>query len=172
MSSSWNRKMTKMPNSLWRFRLLNQDPLWNHVLRGILAKGWEWRMGFIWESSWKDHPWEPTNENSWNSKSISSKGGLHSIESFITNEAKLANLARRLEALKTKKPSPVNQVSQTKFQLRAVLIVMPWIMCLRSVLCFKLSNTSEPMNAAFSRPNNDPYAPTYNPDWRNHLNFL
>ena len=29
----------------------------------------------------------------------------------------------------------------------------------------------EPMNAAFSRPNNNPYAPTYNPGWRNHPNF-
>ena len=37
--------------------------------------------------------WEPTSENSRNSNSISSKGGLHLIESSITNEAKLANLA-------------------------------------------------------------------------------
>ena len=55
--------------------------------------------------------WESTSENSRNSNSISSKEGLHSIESFIANEAKLANLARRLEVLKTKEPSPVNQVS-------------------------------------------------------------
>jgi len=31
---------------------------------------------------------------------------------------------------------------------------------------------SKPMNAAFLRPNNDPYVPTYNPGWRNHPNFL
>ena len=55
--------------------------------------------------------WEPTSESSRNSNSISSKGGLHSIKSSITNEAKLANLARKLEALETKEPSPVNQVS-------------------------------------------------------------
>jgi len=48
--------MATMPNSLWRFILLNQDPLRKHLPRGILAEGWEWRMGFIWESSWKDHP--------------------------------------------------------------------------------------------------------------------
>ena len=29
----------------------------------------------------------------------------------------------------------------------------------------------KPMNAAFSRPNNNPYAPIYNADWRNHPNF-
>jgi hypothetical protein len=29
----------------------------------------------------------------------------------------------------------------------------------------------EQVNAAFSRPGNDPYSNTYNPRWRNHLNF-
>ena len=43
--------------------------------------------------------WESTSENSRNSNSISLKGGLHSIESSIANEAKIANLVRRLEAL-------------------------------------------------------------------------
>ena len=69
--------------------------------------------------------WEPTNENSKNSSSNSSKGGLHSIESSIANEAKLANLARRLEALETKEPSPVNQISPNQFQLRLVHTVKP-----------------------------------------------
>ena len=55
-SSLWNREIETTLNSLWRFRLLNQDPLRKHVPRGILIEGWEWRMGFIWESSWKDHP--------------------------------------------------------------------------------------------------------------------
>jgi len=54
--------------------------------------------------------WEPTSENSRNSNS-SSKEGLHSVESSIANEARIANLARRVEVLKTKEPSPVNQVS-------------------------------------------------------------
>jgi len=60
--------------------------------------------------------WEPTRENSRNSISISSKGGLHSIESSIANGAKLANLVRRLKALETKKLSPVNQVSPNQFR--------------------------------------------------------
>jgi hypothetical protein len=29
----------------------------------------------------------------------------------------------------------------------------------------------EQVNAAFSRPSNDPYSNSYNPGWRNHLNF-
>ena len=53
--------------------------------------------------------WELTSENSRNSNSISSKGGLHSIESSITVKAKISNIMRKLKALETKEP--VNQVS-------------------------------------------------------------
>ena len=63
----------------------------------------------------KSIQWEPTSETSRNLNSISSKGGLHSIESSIANEAKLANLERRLEALETREPSPVNQVGPNQF---------------------------------------------------------
>jgi len=59
--------------------------------------------------------WEPTNENSKNSSSVSSNGGLYSIETSIAAEARIANLARRVEVLKTKEPSPVNQVSPNQF---------------------------------------------------------
>jgi len=55
--------------------------------------------------------WEPTNENSTDSNSISSKGGLHLIESYITVEARIANLVTRLEVLETKELVLVNQVS-------------------------------------------------------------
>ena len=104
-----------MPNSLWQFKLFDQDPLRKHVLRGFLQKddneGWD-----LYEDlAEKTIQWEPSSETSRNSNSISSKGGLHSIESSIANEAKLANLARRLEVLETKEPSPVNQVSPNQF---------------------------------------------------------
>ena len=46
-------------------------------------------------------------------------------------------------------------------------------MCLKSVLLFLAHQIlPEHMNAAFARPNNNPYSPTYNPGWKNHLNFL
>ena len=100
-----------MPNSLWRIRLFYQDPFRKYVPRGFLQKdeneGWD-----LYENlAEKTIQWEPTSETSRNPNSISSKGGLHSIESSIANEAKLANLARRLDALETKELSPVNQVS-------------------------------------------------------------
>jgi len=43
----------------------------------------------------------------------SSKGGVHSIEANITAEAELAALMQRLEALETKEPVSMNQVSPT-----------------------------------------------------------
>jgi len=46
--------------------------------------------------------WEPTLDKSRNSNPVSSKGDLHSIESSIAVEAKIASLMRRLEALKLK----------------------------------------------------------------------
>ena len=61
--------------------------------RGFLQKdeneGWD-----LFENlAEKTIQWEPINENSKNSNSISSKEGIHSIESSITGEARIANLA-------------------------------------------------------------------------------
>ena len=92
--------------------------------RGFLQKdeneGWD-----LYENlAEKTIQWQPTNENSRNSSSISSKRGFHSIESSIIVRARIANLARRLKDLETKKIKS-SQLSQPKpiFQLRAVLTV-------------------------------------------------
>ena len=53
-------------------------------------------------------------DKSRNNNPISSKGDLHSIESSITAEAKVANLMKRLEVLKIKDPALANQVSPTQ----------------------------------------------------------
>ena len=107
-----------------------------------------------------------------NSNSISSKGGLHSIESFKANEAKLANLARRLKVLETKEPSSVNQLSPNQFPTPGCT----YCQAMNNVFeeCPVLNTQQmypEPINAAFSRPQNDSYAQTYNHGWRNHPNF-
>jgi len=116
--------------------------------------------------------WEPTSENSRNSSSISSRGGLHSIESFIVNEAKLANLARRLKVLETKEPSPVNQVRPNQFSTPGCIYCQAMNHMFDECPVFQAQQYyHEPMNAAFSRPNNDSCAQTYNPGWRNHPNF-
>ena len=69
--------------------------------------------------------WESASETSRNPNSISSKGGLYSIESSIANEAKLANLARRLEDLETKEQVQSIKSARTNFQPRAALTVKP-----------------------------------------------
>ena len=55
--------------------------------------------------------WEPASEKSKNSQPIASKGGLISLESSITTEAKIATLMRRIEALEIKEPANVNQIN-------------------------------------------------------------
>ena len=172
MSSSWNREMATMSNSLWWFRLFHQNPLRKYVPRRFLQKdeneGWD-----LYENlTEKTIQWEPTSETSRNLNSISSKGGLHSIESSIANEAKLANLERRLEVLKTKEPSQVNQVSPNQFPTPGCTYRQAMNHVFEECPVFQAQQQyHEPMNAAFSRPNNNPYAPTYNPGWRNHPNF-
>ena len=105
-----------------------------------------------------------TNENSRNSNSISSKGGLHSIESSIGAEAKIANIARRLEVLETKEPSPVNQVNPYQFPTLGCTHCQAMNHVFEECLVFQTQQQyPESMNAAFSRLNNNPYAPMYNP---------
>ena len=110
MSSSWNREMATMPNSLDGLDYPTKTLLETMCQGGFLKKdeneGWD-----LYEDlAEKTIQWEPTSENFRNSYSIPSKGGLHSIELSISNEARIVNLERKLEALKTKEPSPVNQV--------------------------------------------------------------
>ena len=48
--------------------------------------------------------WEPAPENFRTNDPSSSKGGVHSFESNIATETKLAAVMRRLETLETKEP--------------------------------------------------------------------
>ena len=57
--------------------------------------------------------WELTPKKFRTNDPSSSQGGVHSIETNIATEAKLAAVMRRLEALETKEPVLVNQVSPT-----------------------------------------------------------
>jgi len=57
--------------------------------------------------------WEPTLKKFKTNDPSSSKGGVLSIEGNIATEAKLAAVMRRLEALETKEPVSVSQVSPT-----------------------------------------------------------
>jgi len=100
-----------MPNSLWRLDYSTKTLLEIICQGGFLQKSENEGCDLYENLAEKIIQWEPTNENSKNSNSISSNGGLHSIESSIAAKARIANLKRRLEVLETKEPIPVNQVS-------------------------------------------------------------
>jgi len=114
--------------------------------------------------------WEPTPKKFRSNDPSFSKGGAHSIEANIATEAKLATVMRRLEALETKEPVSVNQVSPTPSTGCTYCQAMNHVFE-ECPVCLTHQILPEHMNAAFTRPANNPYAPSYNSGWRNHLNF-
>ena len=94
---------------------------------------------------------------------ISSKRGLHSIESSIAVETKILSLMRRLKDLEAKEPAPRTMSAHPKSNFGLYL--------LSSNIFLAQQILPEYMNVAFSRPHKNPYSQTYNPDWRNYPNF-
>ena len=94
-------------------------------------------------------------------KPISLKGGLHSIQSSIAAKVKIASLVIRLEALTTKEPAPMNQVSPSQVStpgctycqgMNHVFEECPIFLAQQMLL--------EHINVTFSRPHNNPYKRT------------
>ena len=141
--------------------------------RGFLQKDEHQGWDLFEDLAEKIIQWEPTPEKSRNTNLISSKGGLHYIESSIAAKARIANLARILELLETKEPVPVNQVSPHQILNPGCTTIKPQTICLKNVLFFMLNKCCpSPWMAVFSRPHNNPYAQTYNSGWKNHSNLL
>ena len=113
-------------------------------------QGWE----FFEELAEKTMLWESTRDPSKSLESSSTSRGVHSIGNSIANDAKLATLTRRLEALETSKtPSQVS-------------------MCPNYNQGFPNYPDFDQVNAVFQpTPKNDPYSSHYNPGWKNHPNF-
>ena len=161
MSSSWNRENGDNAILYDGLDYSTKTLLESKCQGGFLQKDENEGQDFYENLAKKTIQWEPISETSRNSNSISSKGGLHSIESSIANEAKLANLARRLEALKTKEPSSVNQVSPNQFLTPGCTYCQAMNHVFEECPVFQTQqHFSEPMNAAFSRLNNNPYTPS------------
>ena len=115
--------------------------------------------------------WKPTLEKFRTNDPSSSKGGAHSIKANIVTEAKLVVvMRRRLKALEIKESVSVNQVSPTPSAGCTYCQAMNHVFekC-SAFLAHQI--LPESMNAAFTRPANNPYAPTYNLGWWNHANF-
>ena len=97
-----------------------------------------------------------------------SRGGVYLVQPFLAEEAKFTSLIHRIEALELKEHTQVNQVATTTCNgCNAIDHMMEGC----PFLIDPVENEVAQVNAAYQRPTNDPYAPTYNPGWRNHPNF-
>ncbi|XP_074374216.1 uncharacterized protein LOC141714604 [Apium graveolens] len=122
-------------------------------------QGWEFfeelaEKTMLWEST-RELNREPSKRNE--TLGSLAKKGLHLVGNFIATEAKLATLTRRLEALKTTNaPSNASMCANYNSHSHGPQNFQEF----------------EQVNAMFQpRPRNDPFAPTYNPGWKNHPNF-
>ena len=111
MSLSWNREMATCQILYDGLDYSTKIFLETMCQGGFLRKDENERWDLYEDLAEKTIQWELTNENSRNLSSITSKGGLHLIESYIAGKARIANLVRRLEVLETKELVLVNQVS-------------------------------------------------------------
>ena len=117
--------------------------------------------------------WEPTSDKSRNNNPISSNGSIHSIESSIAVEARIANLSRRLELPEIREPISVNQVSPNPIQNSGCTYCQAMNHVFKEHLVFQAQQMlTESRNVAFSRTDTNSYSQTYNPGWKNHPNFL
>jgi len=97
--------------------------------------------------------WEPTSEKPRKSQSMASKGGFLSLESSITTEAKIITLMRRIEALKTKEPSKVNQINPPSIHNPGCSYYKAPNHVFKECSVFQTHQVQlEHMNVAYSRP--------------------
>jgi len=86
---------------------------------------------------------------------------LHSIESSITAEAKITQLIRRLELLEDREPNSVNQVNPTQVTSPGCTYCHALTHLFEECSVYQAQQMfPDSMNAAYSRPNYNPYSKT------------
>ena len=114
----------------------------------------------------KSLQWEITRESD---RHTPSRGGVYQVQPSLSEEAKFVSLIRRIEALELKEHTQMNQVATTTCNgcnaTDHTIEECPFLMG-------PIKNEVAQESAAYQRPTNDPYTPTYNSAWRNHLNFF
>ena len=96
---------------------------------------------------------------------------MHSIESSIAAEAKITQLMKRLELLEAREPNSVNQVNPLPVINPGCTYCHALTHQFEECPVYQTQMYPENMNAAYTRPNYNPYSKTYNPEWRNHPNL-
>jgi hypothetical protein len=99
-----------------------------------------------------------------------SSGGMYNLREDHDLQAKFAYLARRVEALELKKRGKLKSVQDIVCQICETnehsTNDCPTLPSFRECL----QEQTHALNN-FQRPNHNLYSQTYNPSWRNHLNF-
>ena len=96
------------------------------------------------------------------------RGRVHQAQTSLAAEAKIASLIRRVENLELNRPVSVSQVSAPMCNgCNASDHVLEEC----SFLMTPIESGCAQANVAYQKPINNLYATTYNPGWRNHLNF-
>jgi len=79
---------------------------------------------------------------------------------------------RRIEALKTEEPTKVNQINPSLIHNPGCSYCQAPNNIFEECPVFQAHQVPpEHMNAAYSRPQHNPYSQTYNLGWRNHPNY-
>jgi len=79
---------------------------------------------------------------------------------------------RRIEALEIKEPAKVNQINPPPIHNTDCSYCQAPNHIFEECPIFQTHQVPpECMNVTYSRPQHNPYSRTYNPGWRNHLNF-
>jgi len=92
---------------------------------------------------------------------------MHSLSDLSHTESRFIALENQLKGLAIQQP----QIFQSASMMRShrQFLYHTWFAC--SYYAPQLSIGTEQVNMTYQRPRNDPFAPTYNPEWRNHPNF-
>jgi len=103
---------------------------------------------------------------------ITSRTGMHSIESSIPAEANITKFMSRLELLEARERNSVNQVNLTQAISPGCTYCHALTYLFKECPVYQAQQIfPDSMNAAYTRPNYSPYSKTYNQGWMNHPNF-
>jgi len=79
---------------------------------------------------------------------------------------------RRIEALETKEPAIANQINPPLIHNLGCTYCQAPHHIFEEYPVFQVHQAlPEHLNAAYTRPQKNPYSQTYNPGWRSHPNF-
>jgi len=134
---------------------------------GFLTKNPTAAWEFLEDLAEKTMQWETTRDDSLSSRIANVKGGLHAVSDLNHIESRFTALENQLKGLTIQQP----QIFQSATIICSHCQSPDHTLSACPHYAHQLSTGTEQVNMAYQRPRNDPFAPTYNPGWRNHPNF-